>query len=286
MNLANSVFELAEKFMKDSQYVNINYKKITYVSEILKQEDPPKIPNHIDKDNAYKTCLLELVGDSINYCYWHGRSYIRPRNASSTKLHKIISKSFENFDKNGGINSFDRCLDKVIKYISIERFPMLEERIKHLNELRNNGKEFIKKLTKNPHNVHQYLLDMIQIFPGYASDMFLKRAVLFFSQLNRMFGWFEKDMYNLPAPADYQVPKMLEYYDILEYDEDLLAAIEREILIPKGSLAECEIRSATIIACRQLGQELGWSMPQVDGYFWLSRKEVTTPFHLTITTDY
>jgi len=27
-------------------------------------------------------------------------------------------------------------------------------------------------------------------------------------------------------------------------------------------------------------------MPDVDGFFWLRRKEAETPFHLTVTTDY
>ena len=127
---------------------------------------------------------------------------------------------------------------------------------------------------------------MVQLFPGYASDIFLKRACLFFAQLNRKFGWFEKDMYDLPVPADYQVPKMLEHHRILQYDVSLQQAIDDESQIPKGSLVECEIRAATIVACRQLGKETGWSMPQIDGYFWLRRKEATNPFHLTVTSDY
>jgi hypothetical protein len=127
---------------------------------------------------------------------------------------------------------------------------------------------------------------MVQIFPGYASDIFLKRAMLFFAQLNRKFGWFEEALKTAPVPADYQVPKMLEHYGILDYDEDLYFAIENEIQIPKGSLAECEIRAGTIISCMLLCRETGWGMPDVDGYFWLRRKEAQNPFHLTVTTDY
>jgi hypothetical protein len=79
---------------------------------------------------------------------------------------------------------------------------------------------------------------------------------------------------------------MLQYYGILDYDEELQDAIESEQQIQKGSIAECEIRAATILACQQLCYETKWTTPQIDGYFWLRRKEVETPFHLTITSDY
>jgi hypothetical protein len=164
---------------------------------------------------------------------------------------------------------------------------MLEERIKHLNELRINGERFVKTVIKyQDDNMHHLLNSMVQIFPGYASDIFLKRAFLFFAMLNRIFGWFEKDMHSLPVPADYQVPKMLQHQNILYYEDELLIAIENEVQITKGSLPECEIRASTIIACKRICEKSGWTMPQVDGFFWLRRKEATNPFHLTVTADY
>ncbi|NHJ48917.1 MAG: hypothetical protein FK733_14120 [Asgard group archaeon] len=199
----------------------------------------------------------------------------------------LVKIAFKNFSKTGGAWSLDRCLDDLIKLLSLERFPLLEKRIKHLNELRLNGQKFIDTVIKYKDDGFEHLLNsLVQIFPGYASDIFLKRAFLFFAQLNRNYGWFEKEMYNLPVPADYQVPKILEHYGILYYEDELQQAIVEETLIPKGSIVECEIRASTIIACKRICEKTGWSMPQVDSYFWLKRKEVTTPFHLTITSDY
>jgi len=284
MNLVTSVFEIAEQFMYDSKYVEINDDNLEILANDMKLEEPEKFPIKVDS-NEYKSCLLELIGNSINYCYWYGSSDVRPLDASSGKMYELVEHAFERFSRTGGVYSIDRCLDDLIKYLSLERFPLLEERIKHLNELRPTAKKFIT--TVRTKKDIDYLLNlMVQSFPGYASDIFLKRAFLFFTQLNRKYGWFEEIMHFIPVPADYQVPKMLEYYGVLVYDQDLKEAIESEQIIPKGSLVECEIRASTIIACQQLYTKTGWTMPQIDGYLWLRRKKVTSPFHLTVTTDY
>lgn len=284
MNLVDSVFETAEKFTKNPKHVFINDIELDFVSNDMKLETPKDFPKQTDESDQFKTCLLELIGDSINYCYWYGISSIRPMGANSGKMFTLVENAFENYGKRDSINV---CLDNLIKLLSLERFPLLEERIKHLNELRTNGERFISTILKSDKdNVEHFLQIMVQIFPGYASDIFLKRACLFFAQLNRKFGWFEKDMHILPVPADYQVPKLLEYYKILRYEEELKWAIDNEVLIAKGSIVECEIRASTIIACKRLCEKTGWTMPKVDGYFWLRRKEVITPFHLTVTSDY
>jgi len=286
MYLVNDVFELAEKFMNNSRYVVINTKQINLLTNALKDEQSPTFPKLPTKDDIYKTCILEFVGSSLNYCYWYGKPDIRPNDSSSGKLMELIIHSFEHFERTGGRYCFETCLDRLIKNISLSRFPMIEERIKHINELRNYGQKFIDDLTSKRFSFDYYLDELIRNFPGFASDLFLKRAFLFFAQLNRNLGWFEEEVSQLPIPADYQVPKMLEAENIINYDRELEYLIENNILIPKGSLYECEIRAASIIACEQLRVKLGWTMPQIDGYFWLRRKDVTKSFHLTVTTDY
>lgn len=285
MNLIESVYDIAEKFMNDAKFVEIDYSEISLVCNDMKLISPPEFPKE-NTDDIFKTCLLQLVGGAINYCYWYGKASIRPLDCCSTKMFDIVKHAFKRYNKTGGLYSFDRCLDDVIKYISLERFPLLEERINHLNELRLNGELFVETVCSQKKNLDEMLSVMLQIFPGYAADIFLKRAFLFFCQVNRIFGWFEDYMNIIPVPTDYQVPKMLEYYGIIKYKTELQALIDNEHPILKGSRMECELRSATMISCRQLVKESGWSTPQVDGYFWLRRKEVTTPFHLTITSDY
>ena len=286
MNLIESVYDISERFMIDPKHVNIDYEQLSRVADEMKKSKPIEFPKK-DIDDVYKSCLIELVGNAINYCYWYGKSSVRPLYCCSTKMYDVVFKAFERYKKYNTSYSFDDCIDSAIKYLSVERFPLLEERIKHLNELKTNGERFVETICKQNFDLDYLLTIMVQIFPGYASDMFLKRAFLFFCQVNRNLGLFEDDVKNIPVPADYQVPNMLRYHNIINYNsESLYKKIQYEKLIPKGSLMECEIRSATVLACRQLVKETGWSTPQVDGYFWLRRKEITTPFHLTITSDY
>ena len=286
MNLVDNVFEIAEKFIKNPKHVFINDKELEYVANDMKLIDPPKFPK-ADQTNIFKTCLLQLVGGSINYCYWYGSANIRPGDSSSSKMFNVVEEAFDRYGKHAGSQNLDQCMDTLIKLLSLERFPMLEERIKHLNELRINGERFVDTVIKYKYeNIDHLLNSMVQIFPGYASDIFLKRAFLFFAMLNRNFDWFEKDMFKLPVPADYQVPKMLQHNNILYYEDELIEAIDNEVQITKGSLPECEIRASTIIACKRICEKTGWTMPQVDGFFWLRRKEATNPFHLTVTSDY
>ena len=90
----------------------------------------------------------------------------------------------------------------------------------------------------------------------------------------------------MPVPADYQIPKMLEGMGCINYNYILSEKIQNGELIPAGSIEECEIRAATMLAGKRLAELSGKTMCDIDTYLWLKRKEVDKPFHLTITTNY
>jgi hypothetical protein len=115
--------------------------------------------------------------------------------------------------------------------------------------------------------------------------MFLKRAFLFLIQLNRKLDFFE-GIDDIPAPADYQVPKMLEHFGCLKYKTSLMDKIESHTMIPKYSLEEVSIRGGTVLVCDKLSEITDWTVSEIDSWLWLRRKECKKPFHLTITTDY
>jgi hypothetical protein len=131
-----------------------------------------------------------------------------------------------------------------------------------------------------------FFTHIVENLQGFASDTFLKRTSLFFIQLNRRFGWFADELNLLHVPADYQVPKMLEHFKCMTYSPTLKKMIDSNHPIPKHSLEECEIRSATIVVVKKLCELTGWNVADVDGFFFLRRHDATNPFHLTITTDY
>ena len=291
MKLVESVFEIAESFMKNPKYVTINDANIwTTTKEMLKVGKPIfPIP---EVQDPFKGIILELVAASVNYCYWYGRHDIRPCGSSSTTMYNLMMNSFFDFDK-VDYDKLHVCLDRFSKLLSHYRFPLLEQRISHLKELRKHSIEFCISIENKyvlgigrDANLNYFLNELTEKFPGFASDIFLKRASLFFIQLFRRFGWFKNSLYDLHVPPDYQIPKMLEHYKCIEYSPSLKQAINDSQLIPKNSLQECEIRAATILAIQKLCKATGWNVAEVDGYFFTQRHLCDNPFHLTITTDY
>lgn len=288
MILSEGVYEIVEKFMTAPMYVSINFERLDYVAAQMKSMDPPKFPFPTvpDKENVYKSVLLELVGGAINYCYWYGRDDVRPGGASSTLMYENLQNAFWDYEPVYP-STFRSCIDNFIQNLTFKRFPLLEERINHLEQLTPFGEDFIQGICDSERkDLEPHMNNLLAEFPGYASDIFLKRASLFFLQLYRQFGWFAEAMKTLHIPADYQVPKIMNHEGIIEYDTELDYEIATRRPILKGSQKECEIRAATIHVAKILGEKTDWNVAEIDGYFWLRRKEAFNPFHLTITTDY
>jgi hypothetical protein len=282
MNFSEDVFELSESFMNDPKYVFINESEIEYLANDMKVVGKPTFrPPEVDDE--FKGVLIELVAASVNYCYWYGKHDIRPCNSSSTTMYEDLVKSFEYY-KVG--NTFEESINAFIQNLSIGRFPLLEERERHLRQLIKFGETFVKIVCDNHERIEPSMDILLSYFTGFASDMFLKRASLFFIQLFRRYGWFEKDLHSLHVPADYQVPKMLNHFGCIIYEDDLSYAIDTNQLIPKHSQAECEIRAATVLTIKMLCEITGWNVAEVDAFFFTRRHDAQNPFHLTITTDY
>ncbi len=284
LELIESVYEISESFMKNPVHVEMDEEQIQVVGNDMIDQGISSFPLP-DVESDYKGVLLELVAASVNYCYWYGKHDIRPNGSSSTTMYEALQNAFFDYEERDPI-VFETCITRFIKLLSTRRFPLIEERERHLRQLLMNGEAFAYLVNKSPYEVSPWLDELIVQFPGFASDIFLKRASLFFIQLFRRFGWFESDLHNLHVPADYQIPKMLNYFGCLIYQEDLYDAIKTNQIIPKHSQPECEIRAATVLIIKKLCEMSGWNVAEVDGFFFTKRHEADRPFHLCITTDY
>ena len=291
MKLVENVFEIAESFMSDPKHVFLNNSKIELVADTIKKTDKPVFPFPDKGIDTFPAIVRELVAASINYCYWYGKDTVRPNGAGSTRMYELLGDAFEGF-KHADVVSFSECLQRFGKMLSKERFPLIEERIGHLKQLAPYGIEYCIQIENRygvgygPNIDIEFLMnELVENFPGFASDIFLKRATLFFIQLHRRFGWFDDELHLLHVPADYQVPKMLEHFGCFSYAPVLKMQIETNQHVPKNSLEECEIRAATILTVKKLCELTGWNVSDIDSFFFLNRHSATHPFHLTITTD-
>jgi hypothetical protein len=235
--------------------------------------------------NQASSVLIDLIASSINYCFWYGKyDFFPTKRDRSYSMYDVVINAVR--DKFQGYVDHE-VVNAIIEKLTFDRYPLLEERIRHILEVTIGTQEFIMFVIMNKQNDAKIVLhELVRRYPGFASDIFLKRAFLFIIQLNRKLGYFEDSIKEIPVPADYQVPKMLEHFGCLKYTKNLKSKIDSHTMIPKSSIDEVSIRSGTILACDQLSELTGWSRAEVDAWLWLRRKEVATPFHLTITTDY
>jgi hypothetical protein len=285
MNLVESVYEIAEELLfTEPMNVMLNETAITKLGRAMKNEGltPFEMPK---PENVELGVMIELVASSINYCYWYGTASIRPNQASSGLMYHEVEKAFKDYRPE--FFAFNECISNLIKNLSVARFPLLEERKRHLQELiEKDAPTYVRFVSQKGRDFDECFKSLIELFTGFSSDTFLKRASLFFLQLYRKYSWFAEAMKTIHVPPDYQVPKILKHFNCLYYKDELKEKIKNSELIPKHSLEECQIRAATIIACKMLQEETGWNIADIDGWLWLRRKTATEPFHLTITTDY
>jgi hypothetical protein len=265
-----------------------------------KQVDKHKVI--VGLDDQREVILKELVSDSINYCYWTCDFDIRMNGAGSTKMRDLLEESFDAKVALRGRLDLLAQLRNFYRAMMVNRFPLMDKRREHLyaltrplvmygstNMSASQGGAVALILTDwiaQGVDLDRALNFLITEVDGFGDDPFLKRAFLFFLQLNRILGIYDDEVTELPVPADYQVPKMLRHYGILKYSSELAEKVRLGVHLEENSPEEMAIRAATILACQSLGYETGWSASDVDGWFFIRRKQVDGPFHLCKTGNY
>lgn len=103
-----------------------------------------------------------------------------------------------------------------------------------------------------------------------------------------------KDIDDLGAIADYQIPRILEHLGVLEYSPLLKKKILNQEIIKQDSWEELEIRAMTVLVVKRILEESNKlrknkiNICHLDYKFWdMARKiRIKTPHHLTPTIAY
>jgi len=280
--IIDRVRTMSVDFVGEDMPVSIDYNAVNRLAAVMEAEGKMAFAAESNISQA-QAVLLELFASSINYCFWYGRYDFRPMTGGSTNMYDVIIDALHN-NFEGTIDA--EFMNTIIDRLVFDRYPLIEERMRHLMEVSLGTQEFIMFVLTNRNNDARIVLhELVRRYSGFASDMFLKRAFLFIIQLNRKLDFF-KGMDEIPVPADYQVPKMLEHFGCLKYKVSLLNKIKAHTMISKYSIEEISIRGATVLVCDNLSKLIKWTKSDIDAWLWLRRKECKKPFHLTITTDY
>ena len=307
MKIIEHIFAMSEKIIDSSNDVSIDWDRLAYIADKMKntpnqekQVDEHKIENiELDED----IILKELVSDSVNYCFWQFSSDYRPNDAGSTRMRQLLEENFDAKLARWNRSNLKYQIRRFYKAMLMERFPLMNKRLIHLEALSRpmkfhgatsrhpsyNGSvadNFIYGIVRK--EPFEYLFNfLIGEIDGFGEDPFLKRAILFFLQLNRIYGLYENEIKMLPIPADYQVPKMLSaHYSILVYSKRLENKIRRGEHLQENGPEEMAIRAGTILSADILGDKTGWSPADVDGWLFSRRKISLAPFHCCITSNY
>ena len=284
IKIIDRVRTMSIDFVGEGMPVEIDYDAVNRLAEIMKKEGKmPFTVESVDEMSKAQAVLVELFASSINYCFWYGKYDFRPMLGDSYSMYDVVIDAVKNkFDGSVDPNFINNIIDRLI----FDRYPLIEDRVKHLLEASLGAQDFIMFVLMNRENDAKIVLhELVRRYPGFSSDMFLKRAFLFIIQLNRKLDFF-KGIDEIPVPADYQVPKMLEHFGCLKYKRSLIDKIKQHVMIPKYSIEEISIRGGTVLTCDKLAELTGWTKSEIDSWLWLRRKECNKPFHLTITTDY
>lgn len=119
---------------------------------------------------------------------------------------------------------------------------------------------------------------------------FLKRAQLCAAMLHgRLGGSPFRDVHRLTAFADYRLPQILRFLEILRPSRALHERLEDRERIAVGSEEEVALRAATVHAAERLRQAWDTDALRVDYWLWstaVTRDWEMPAFHRTRTTDY
>jgi hypothetical protein len=270
-------------------YVSVDYDYADQLARKIKKVKVPRRPNRHPM-----VFWRELIASSINYCYWYGSAGIRPQGCGSTKMYEIVDAALASVGENRlfaeapGVTA----MQTICKAIIHGGFPLADQRVRHLREVWGHGGAFLnlhRELSQDPSSAESMaclLNRLVEDLPGFSGDLFRKRAFLMANLMYREHGWFKEGISALPIAADYQIPKMLNHFQVIRYRNSLDREVLSGVLIPEHSRKEVEIRAASVLACQYIAQKAGVTPTDVDAFLWTRRQESDLNFHLTPTTAY
>lgn len=281
------MYELVASIVKHSEAVTINQTALEArypeLQSVLRTYQSRSITIDHSLNAIEKQLLFFLMTGSINYCFWQGNSFHRPVPGGATVIWG---------DAHTAVQMHNNARDAIYAYrtaINKLPLPLSESRQAYLGELElllpDKITGYCQALLDNV-DLTELAAQIVQDFPqSFGQDILFKRISLALELMHEetLLG---TNVAALPVPADYQVPKVLRAWGILEYSEELNILVDQASELPRNGTFELEIRAATIEVGTRIYQSIKVPPHVADRHIWGLRKQFSTPHHLTITTDY
>lgn len=128
----------------------------------------------------------------------------------------------------------------------------------------------------NDKNINfETLNKLVNILPeGFGKDPFKKKALL---ALHMFTGYmYSKNVFiknNLPLPADYQIPRILSYHNVIKINTQTQNILKEEKLLSGTDKIVMELRAAAVIGGYMLSQELNIPEYIIDAQLFINYRK-------------
>ncbi|HZC06439.1 MAG TPA: queuosine salvage family protein [Ktedonobacterales bacterium] len=264
-----------------------------------------------------------LLLDALNFCFWgepgkprwrvtwHGASH-DGYDALAAALSRAVEVGLPVWDAEWLANLEAETLERILRPdAGCPMIPLFAERLTNAREVgrvlrgRYEG-QFANVVEDAEYDAVTLALTLEREFSSFADVAewegqpvpFLKRAQICVADLRAITGGVgASDIHGierLTAFADYKLPQLLRRFGAITYAPELAAQVDSYTLIPAGSPAEVEIRSATLWAVELLRRELARrgvsrTASEIDYRLWSesqTRAPDERPYHRTRTIYY
>jgi hypothetical protein len=287
---ASDIFMQGHVVLNNEKIKKFRIKGTDRISHFFK---PPMYLNSLyktlPKKEVYKIIhAYNAINASLQYSFFLGNAKTRFDGIDSFWVMSVLDDIFKDANiKN--VNEIILLRSKILKALINSNITLLDTRVKTINEVFDTL-DFVK-YGKNYLHIKKSL-KMLQQLVCFKQDIFFKKGLFAIMISNRMMPKlinnksYKDQLFMLPVPADYQIPKMLRHFGLIEMSKELSLLIDSNEILIENSEMELNIRAATIKACRIIAKNNNISVDDVDAYFFMLRKETNINHHLCVTTSY
>lgn len=280
-------------------HVTLNEEKIAQfklddTEGIVSYFEPPKYLKKLleisEKEVACKIIhIFNAVNASLQYSFFTAHASIRFDGIDSQWVIRMLDEVFEEV-KVTSVTDVYRTKGFIIQRLIESNITLLKSRVETIEEI-------FTKL-----NFYEYgkcyadvecSIQMLSKLICFKQDLFFKKGLFAVMMTSRMipelktiYPDYAKALSTLPVPADYQIPKMLRHYGLIEFSDVLAEMVNGSVLLQENSEMELNIRAATVQACGVIARNNSISEEVVDAYLFMKRKESSMRHHLCMTESY
>lgn len=290
----------ALKNINTIRHIDIDYERIDNLVDVLISKKDMFFRKSEDVDNIEQYVQLSFVQNAVNYCFWFGepfRKYVNHSLSGSEALWDVFKHN-------------EKLLDaEYLSVISIGEIssmfgdiPLIFDRQKCLQ---NTGDILCNKYQGKAINLlEEYNFDCDLLAKAIAEEFdtwndaydnikFYKRIQSFISDVSKckVLKGKLKNIEFGTLLADYQIPKVFQYYGITKYSDELSSRILKMKIIKPCSREELDIRISTIvlgevIKGKLINKNIEISAYELDAILWRIGRSINCPHHLCNTIWY